>query len=484
MTQNRPNVILITADHLRYDVLGCNGDPVIQTPHIDRLAGRSVSLSNYFVQNPVCQPSRASIMTGRYPRHNGVKWNGCALNENEITMPQVFKEAGYRTACIGKHHVSQRTFKESFDHMVANHIRRGWTERPDGDYTVTNPNEFEQYVRDRGYEYKTGYALPDFRAKLGAVPSDLPDDCHIDAYVGMKTCEWLDGVGTGEPFFLWTGFYGPHHPYVPSGRFAHMYDPADVPAFHRSGADLSKKPVEYRLYCQEHNHKYRGFAQASDETFRKMKAAYYGMVSQLDWQVGEILDALERRGLADNTVIVLTSDHGEFLGDHGIPAKAPFLLDCMLHVPCFVAAPGVAGGRVDDALAESVDLLPTMTRLAGVEAPDCVQGRDLTPLLTGVGGQGVREAAQAEAVDKKCIRTREWKLIHYPSQAHGELYDIANDPRELSNLYASRPDLVEEMTQRLYRLLDGTEDFMHPKYQRFEGVDPATGKKVTHYHTW
>ncbi len=479
----KPNVILITADHLRYDTLGRHGDPVIQTPHIDALACRGVALSNFFVQSPVCQPSRASIMTGRYPRHTGVKWNGCALNENEVTLPQVFEQAGYRTACIGKHHVHQRKFKDAFDHMAANHIRRNWSERADGDYTVHDPNEFEQYVRDRGYEYRTGYALPSFRAKLGAAPSDLPDDCHIDAYVGMKACDWIAEQGGAEPFFLWCGFYGPHHPYVPSGRFAHMYAPGDVPAFHRAHDDIEKKPVEYKLYCQERNHKYRGFTKASDETFRKMKAAYYGMVSQIDWKVGEIMAALERRGLLGNTVVVFTSDHGEFLGDHGIPAKAPFLLDCMLHVPCFIAAPGLPAGNSADALAESVDLLPTLASLAGIAAPECVQGFDLTRLLMGDAAQ-VRDAAQAEAVDKKCIRTHEWKLVHYPGKPYGELYHIPSDPRELSNEYATRPEVVEALTLRLYRLLDATEDFKHPTYQRFTGIDPATGAEVTHYHTW
>ena len=480
----RSNVLLITTDHLRYDTLGCTGDPVIQTPNIDRLAARSVSFSRFFVQNPVCQPSRASIMTGRYPRHTGVKWNGCALNENEITMPELFKAAGYQTACIGKHHVSQRKFREAFDHLAANSIRRNWEERPDGDYTVTNPNELEQYVRDRGYEYKTGYALPDFRARLGAVPSDLPEDCHIDAYVGMKSCEYLDQLDTSTPFFAWAGFYGPHHPYVPSGRFAHMYDPDAVPPFSRSDDDLAKKPAEYRLYCQEHNHKYRGFTKASEQTFREMKAAYYGMVSQIDWQIGEILDALERRGPVENTIVVLTSDHGEFLGDHGIPAKAPFLLDCMLHVPCLISGPGVAGGRICDALTESVDLLPTLGQMAGVAPPDCVQGVDLGPALAGEENGPSREAVYAEAVDKKCIRTGRWKLIHYPGKSHGELYDIQADPGELDNLYAQQPDVVERMTLSLYRLLDDTEDFRHPTYQRFSGIDPETGEATTHYHTW
>ena len=263
----RPNILFITTDHLRYDTLGYTGDPLVQTPAIDALAEKSTRFSKCFVQNPVCSPSRASFMTGRYPKNHGVKWNGSKLGEHEITMVEAFKQQGYTTASVGKHGIGQQRFRQMLDHMDAAGIRRGWKERADGDYTVTDPNPFEQYVRYRGYEYQTGYALPNFRKNLGAVPSDLPEDCHIDAYVGMKSIEYLEGLDTGDPFFLWVGFYGPHHPYVPSGRFARMYDPHAVPPFRRAEDDIAKKPPEYALYFKAEHHKYRGFDRASDETF-------------------------------------------------------------------------------------------------------------------------------------------------------------------------------------------------------------------------
>ncbi|MBC8232532.1 sulfatase-like hydrolase/transferase [bacterium] len=483
---NRPNILFITADHLRYDTLGHTGDTVIQTPAIDRLASEAVRFTQYFVQNPVCQPSRATMMTGRYPRHHGVRWNGNSLDENEMTLVELFKHQGYSTACIGKHHLSQQRFRQSIDYMEANNIRNMAPENP-----------FVQYVKSRGYEYKTGFALPNFRQNLGAVPQpDLPEDCHLDSYVGKKGCDYLKRLDSRNPFFLWLGFYGPHHPYIPSGRFASMYGADNVPPFQRDKDDLKKKPIEYQLYFQTENHKYRGFPHASQETFRQMKAAYYGMVSQLDWQLGLILDTLREQSLEDNTIVVFTSDHGEFLGDHGIPAKAPFLLDCMLHVPCLIRVPINAivhrslpqrkRGIVSDALVESVDLFPTLTRLAGLAAPEWIQGRDLTPLLTKEGEENYqnREAIYAEAVDKRCLRMREWKLIHYPGKSYGELYHLTDDPNELNNLYAELPDMREKMTLNLYRHLDATEDFKHPRYMRFTGKDPETGDEITHYHTW
>ncbi|MBN1675297.1 MAG: sulfatase-like hydrolase/transferase [Kiritimatiellae bacterium] len=482
----KPNILFVTADHLRYDTLGCNGDPVIQTPAIDRLAAEGVCFDNGFVQNPVCQPSRATLMTGRYPRHHGVRWNGNRLDENEMTLPEFLRNAGYATACVGKHHIGQKRFLDAFDHMAAGNCRRNWAERADGDYTVDRPNPFEQYVRERGHEYKTGYALPGFRANLGAVPSDLPDDCHIDAYVGMKAREYLENLSTDKPFFLWLGFYGPHHPYVPSGRFARMYEPDSVPSFRRAEGDIGKKPPEYGSYFHARDHKFRGFDRASEATFRRMKAAYYGMVSQLDWQLGLTLDLLHRKGLAPNTIVVLTSDHGDFLGDHGIAAKGPFLLDCMLHVPLIVRAPGCAPGTRSDALVESVDVFPTLAALAGEEPPEWVQGRRLCgpPAAQARDNQPARDAVYAEAVDKKCIRTRDWKYIHYPAKPYGELYDLREDPYELNNLHAERPDKAAEMRAAFYALLDATEDFRHPSYKRFSGTDPASGRPLTHYHTW
>ncbi len=478
-----PNVLLVTADHLRYDILGCHGDPAIQTPTLDALAGRATDFANYFVQNPVCQPSRASLLTGRYPRHHGVRHNGSRLDENEMTLVEFFHRAGYATAVVGKHHVSQARFLAAIDHGAAHNCRRNWNEREDGRYVVEQRNEFEEYVHQRGYEYRTGYALPGFREQLGAVPSDLPDDCHIDAYVGMKASEYLAQADTERPFFLWLGFYGPHHPYVPSGRFGTMYQPEQMPPFQRSADDLARKPVEYRLYQQCQVHKYRGFAEAPESVFQAMKAAYYGMVSQLDWALGKVLDTLAERGLADNTIVVFTSDHGEFLGDHGFPAKAPFLLDCMLHVPCLIALPdGMAQGI--DALVEEVDLFPTLAELAGLAVPEWVQGHSLAATVRGNTVPAARTSIYAEMVDKKCIRTNRWKYIHYPGKDRGELYDLAADPHELHNLYADQPERVAELRAQFYAKLDETEDFAHPRYERFAGRDPATGEEVHHYLTW
>jgi arylsulfatase len=472
-----PNILFITTDHLRYDTLGFTGDPVIRTPVIDSLAARSMSFTQCFVQSPVCHPSRATLMTGRYPCHHGVRWNFSDLNENELTLVEHLKTNGYTTACIGKYHLDQKRFEKHLDYREAGSIRN-----------MDADNPFVRYVEAKGYEYRTGFALPEFRERLGAVPQpDQPEDCHLDAYVAMRARQYLKQADPGSPFFLWLGFYGPHHPYVPSGRFATMYSPEAVPGFHTSEDDLKQKPVEYALYLQAENHKFYPFADASETTRRDMKAAYYGTVSQIDWSLGLVLDALREAGLEQRTLIVFTSDHGEFLGDHGIPFKAPFLLDCMLHVPCLIHVPGrPSQASRSDELTESVDLFPTLCDLCGCDTPKCVQGRSLAPLLDAEarGTFQPREAVYAEAVDKRCLRTREWKLIHYAAKDYGELYHLSEDPHELTNLYHERPQVRDAMTAQYYRHLDAIEDFRHPTYARYTGEDPQTGEEVTHYLTW
>lgn len=481
------NVLFITADQLRYDALGYTGNAAARTPAIDRLASESARFERMYAQSPVCQPSRATIMTGRYPRHHGVKWNGSALNENELTLLTHFKRSGYATAMIGKHHIRQQRFAQSIDAQAADQIRRVWSkERPNGDYSIAgHENEFEAYVRLRGYDYKTGFALPGLRANLGAVPSDLPEDCHIDAYVGRKAAEYVRSRGEERPFFLWLGFYGPHHPYVPSGPFARMFDSVRLPPARKSPRDFEKKPAEYRMYCESEKHKFKGFLQAQEETFDKMRAAYYGMVSQLDRQLGLVLEALKDTGQYENTVIAFLSDHGDFLGDHGIPGKAPFLLDCMLHVPCLLRSPDSNRGGSVRELAESVDIFPTVCALAGVESPRHVQGFDLSGRVLDPGARLAAPRAEiyAEAVDKKCIRTERWKYIHYPGKTYGELYDLTDDPHELNNVYAELPGVVAELRARYYACLDRTEETVHPSYKQIAGKHPSTGEEMNLFMT-
>ena len=461
----KPHVILITCDHLRHDTLGCAGDPVIQTPAIDKLADESIRFSDWHVQNPVCQPSRATLMTGRYPRHHGLKWNFGRLDENEVTLAEHLKQQGYTTAMVGKHHIHQQGFADSLDHLDASGIRNM---KPD--------NPFRKWCAERGWEYLTGEALDGLRERLGAVPSELPEEAHLDAYVGLKAREYLERLDPSSPQFLWVGFYGPHHPYVPSGRFATMYDGVTLPPFATRLDDLRRKPPEYRAYLDYRGHKFAGMKDRDEDTWRDMKAAFYGMTSQIDWQTGLLLEALQAKGMLDDAVLVFTSDHGDFLGDHGFAGKGPFLLDSLLHVPCLIRAPGLAAG-VCGALAESVDLFPTVCSLAGVDIPEWVNGHDLRGRMEGQDHE-VRPATLAEAVDKRSVRTREWKLIHYPGKRYGELYRISEDPDELSNLYVDRPDMVAEMERLLWQRLDATEDFRHPAYARFGDGDQ------THYLTW
>lgn len=460
-----PHIILITCDHLRADTVGYAGDPAIRTPAIDALAAESVRFGQWFVQSPVCQPSRATIMTGRYPRHHGLKWNFGRLDDREVTLAEYLHQHGYQTAVVGKHHISQKRFADSLDHLDAAGIRN-----------MKADNPFRVWCAERGWNYLTAEALEGMQERLGAVPSSLPAEAHLDAWVGLRTRDYLAQVDASRPQFLWVGFYGPHHPYVPSGEFATMYDDVALPPFATAPDDLALKPPEYLAYRDFEGHKFAGMKDRDAATWRAMKAAFYGMTSQIDWQMGLLLEALADRGILDDAVLIFTSDHGDLLGDHGLAGKGPFLLDSLLHVPCLLRAPGLAPADCH-ALTESVDLFPTVCALAGLPVAEWVNGHDLGPVLRGER-ESVRPAILAEAVDKRAVRTTDWKLIHYPGKPYGELYHVAEDPHELHNLYASEPGQVEAMTRLLWSRWDATEDFRHPAYARF-----GSGEQ-THYLTW
>ena len=335
----------------------------------------------------------------------------------------------------------------------------------------------------------------------------MPTELHQTTWCADETIHIIETHRDG-PWLASVNIYDPHPPFNPPLSYRCRYNPQDLPGPSYQQSDLTQQEqlsaVDFASRARppddldmqspvlplspgiggewiaaEAPIDSPPFTEARDAN--TLKAAYYAMIEQIDDQVQRIIDTVEDSGQRNQTLIIFMSDHGELLGDHGIPAKAPFLLDCMLHVPCLVRIPGQDSGD-RNALAESIDLFPTLCGLAGIDTPDCVQGQDLAPVLAG--GEEFRELIFAEAVDKRCIRTKDWKYIHYPTKPYGELYDLREDPHELKNLFSERPEKVREMRDRFYACMDATEDFRNPKYQRFTGTDPKTGGDLTHYLTW
>lgn len=436
----RPNIVLITTDQQRWDTLGCAGNAVVRTPHIDRLAAEGVCFARAYAQSPLCMPSRASLITGRYPRAHGVMTNWVSLPAGEASMQDCLRGAGYTTAAVGKMHyrLLLNTGTEAdalqsppygYDHLVL----------ADGKYGVLSPAEddYRTLLRQQGWfdASRDYWKDPAVYGAFEAVASPLPPELYIDQFIGDAAVGFLRR-GTREPFFLWVSFCSPHHPFDPPRPYDTLYDPADMPSPHRREDELERKPPEYGAHLEQILGIRTGRPRRlTEEVVRRVIAYYYGMITLLDAQVARVLQVLREAALLERTAIVFASDHGEFLGDHGLLLKAEMLCDALVRVPLVVRYPArFAGGAPREEFVELVDLLPTMLDLAGVNVPARVQGRSLVPLCEGQGA-GWRDSAFAEYEHRKMLRTDDWKLVWHSGKPWGELYDLRNDPHELLNLY-------------------------------------------------
>jgi arylsulfatase len=492
----RPNFLLITTDQHRADGLGCYGNPHVHTPHLDRLAQGGVRIERAFVNQPLCMPSRATLLTGRYPRSHGVWCNGVPLREDEVLFSQVLADAGYHTATVGKMH-----FKPfAGDARERNYDSEAvWKARELGDWRgpyfgfqevqiaishcSPHAGHWGLWLKERFPAVIEAYADDARRgtpAPSGAPEtwrSTLPVEAHHSTWVGEVTAEILRReAAAGRPFLVWASFPDPHHPFRPPAACADRYEGQPVPMPLRRPGELDDKPPHFKLYHQgQMFHEGAGFQDPSglsDEQMRDIIRYTYAMITLVDDNVGRILRALEDTGLAENTVVLFLSDHGELLGDHGLMTKGPFLYDGLIRVPMLWRWPGHWDARtVVEGFCGLVDVAPTLYELAGVEAPVGTQGESLVPVLRGDQPR-VRDWALVEFhsgyrphLKLKALVTPEHKLVHYAGEPYGELYDRRLDPGEYVNRYED-PDYRRARRRLERQLLDAlvlTEDRRPPR---------------------
>jgi arylsulfatase len=438
-TGSRPNIILLTTDQQRFDALGINGNAVIRTPHLDRLAGRGVNFSHAFVQNTVCVPSRACIQTGRYTHQHGVRYMETEVAKTpglppwEVTFMERLQQAGYHTGAAGKMHM----FPEKGFHWTRLTGGKGarWTQQtglPIGPAPLGQ--EYAQWLEQRhpgGYEaiYRQR-RRGEYRRNHTAIVNDLPLSEHVEFWIKESALEFIAENRDG-PFFLWCGFTGPHGPFDPPASHARLYRPQDMPISAMCLAEPVDKPKLYQR---------RAFRSDDDVGLVQLiTARYYALVSLIDDMVGEIVAALRAHGLWDNTLLCLVSDHGEMLGDFGRMGKGVFH-ESVLRVPLIVVPPGKAERpRRCDELVEAMDIAPTILDYAGVDVPDTMQARSLRPRIEHGAGRGMQcvlseYASNDRQIHGKCIRTRRHKYVCWANDI-GELYDLQADPTESRNLW-------------------------------------------------
>jgi len=473
----RPNIILVTTDQHRGDCFGFEGRKV-KTPHLDAFAQRATRFSQCTTANPICQPARASILTGHYPLTHGVRDNGIDLpsEAGEAGWAGQLSASGYETAFLGKAHFSTvRTFEPTgrpecernardfyprgwqgpymgFDHvelMLMGHFNLLPKPPPD-----TLHYEAWFFADGRGPEKLERYAerLPPESGFNQVWHSALPPLWHTSTWCGDRAVEYIKGEHE-KPFALWVSIPDPHTPFDAPEPWSRLHDPEDVdlpphrvrnfegrPWWHQ--ASRENEPViaseEYRSIRANWSRP----KQLPDPVLREVIANYYGMISLADHTFGRILNAVREAGIEEETYIVFTSDHGDWLGDHGLLLKGPMLYDGLVRVGFLMTGPGIPGGKVVDEPVSLVDIFPTFLELAGVEPDRPRHGRSLMPVIAG---EEKRSHSYLEwdlgasrcgvELQLRMVRTRDMKLTVDQISGAGEMYDLSADPFETTNLW-------------------------------------------------
>ncbi|WP_308634167.1 sulfatase-like hydrolase/transferase [Paenibacillus silvisoli] len=449
MAQSPPNILLITADQLRYDCVGYSRVYPVQTPHLDKLAAQSTVFHHAYSHIPVCSPARQSMLHGRRAETIGALWNYNAflpvgyLQPDQYSWSAALAGHGYASAFLGK-----------------------WGVNPELDPTAFGYGSYvgvDDYRAFRKSLYPEVSYTNGFFGEKNPIPVE-DAETHWFANRAIEEMERLQAGG--GPWHVALHFEEPHLPCRPAGEFAAMYHPDDIPEWLGFQETFAGKP-----YIQRQQLLSWGIENYAWADWAPVVARYYGIISQLDDAIGRVLSALERIGAADNTLIVFTADHGDMCGSHRMMDKHYILYDDVVRVPLMISWPGQvqAGVERDDFVYNLLDMAPTLFELAGLDANNdaAFHGRSLTPLVTaGESDQPWRDEVVASyngqqfgLYTQRMIRTREWKYIWNLTDTD-ELYRLDDDPGELDNVIGRKEhaDVVAELRKRLFDRLSGDED--------------------------
>ena len=501
MANPPPNILFIMCDQLRADYLSCAGHPSLETPYIDALAARGVLFDRAYCQSPICGPSRMSFYTGRYPFSHGATLNVAPLSVAELTLGDYLRPLGYRVALVGKTHMAADTAglaRVTLDPgsptgRLISECGFEPFERDDGlvPYRASHPDlAYNRWLNQRGYpgdnpwhDYANsaagtdGELLSGWYMRNARYPARVKAEHAETAYMVTRALDFIDHAGD-QPWCLHLSFIKPHWPYIAPAPYHAMYGDNHILPANRSGDERDNPhPVIAAFMRHEESRNFQ-----RDEVRETVIPAYMGLVKQIDDEVGRLLDDLDHRGLTDNTVIVFTSDHGDYLGDHWLGEKELFH-EASARIPLIVCDPAAAAdptrGMTDSRLVEAIDLVPTFVELAGgTPAAHRVEGRSLLPLLHGGGGgagrgsrsdwrqtafseidYGYREARRELGLDPHqarafMVRDSRYKYIHYEG-FRPQLFDLADDPNELTDLGSSpnHQSVCAELHERLFAWL-------------------------------
>jgi arylsulfatase A-like enzyme len=462
--KRKPNFLILMTDAQRCDTLGCYGNRVIQTPHIDALSRSGARFDQWFVPNPICEPARVSLVTGQMPSSHGVRCNGINLQSAAPNAVELLRRAGYQTGGFGKLHFSPwgtssrgESAEGIVDWEAGQALPAGYMGL-DVTRTVLGHSEYScgDYRTWLDTVCPSGFALLQMENALkppsGALctwDSALPVQYHHSPWVADQTIEFLRMRDKDRPFLALCSFPDPHMSYCPPEPYCSMYGPSDVPPPLWREGELDLMPPHFKTYYEGTGYLRQFFESgalnmrpAKDHTelqWRDMNAHYWGMVSLIDQQIGRLLHEVEALSLAEDTVIIFVPDHGALMGDHGMHMHGPYHYDAQIRVPCIWSWLGAfPAGRVCSDLAGTIDIAPTILDIAGITPPFAMQGRSLASYLMG-GTPPARQAMLVEYDDEyfgpfvRTLVTPGWKLTRYAHQTYGELFNVQEDPQEFHN---------------------------------------------------
>lgn len=469
----RPNILLITTDQQHWNTIGAF-NPEIKTPNLDRLVKQGTTFTRAYCPNPTCTPSRGSIITGMYPSQHGGWSLGTKVPENIHTVGEDFIAAGYKTALVGKAHFQPLASTEEYPSLEAYPILqdldfwRTFNDRYDTWYGFQHcelarnhtdeahvGQHYAIWLEEKGCTNWREY----FRKPTGTLETKngerwmIPEKYHYDTWIAERTNALMEEyVKSGDPFFMWASFFDPHPNYTVPEPYYSMYDPDKLTLPTLFEGEHEKNPPHFKL-TQEDNpdfssYKESGFAihgmhkhNSNKKRLRKNLAIYYGMITMLDKYIGKILDKLDELGIADNTIVVFTTDHGNFMGQHGLCAKGPFLYEDMIKLPFIVRYPGkVPANKVSNSLQSLVDLAPTFLSFIGHDIPNTMTGVDQKEVWLGKKDKArthiiCEDHHEPTTIHLKTYVDERYKITVYYNHKYGELFDLKNDPNEVNNLW-------------------------------------------------
>jgi arylsulfatase A-like enzyme len=509
-SRKSPNVVFILTDQQRYDSMGCTGNPFAVTPNLDALAAEGTVFDRCITANAVCCPSRASIISGLYPSAHGLWTNGVALPRNNQlpltentrrheseqfmishvpTMPDTFAEAGYATVAIGKIHLQPTCAHPDIDWAMEG---GRWAADPD-----TMRNWHGPYYGFQHVELTLGHGelgpnaghyaawraenFPEVAAELATgahrknlefpahpmlYKSCLPQEAHNTTFIGDRTCEHIRDLSKADkPFLIWTGFPDPHSPFVPPADLAEEFETQDVLPIECPVEEAADKPL---ALTRKQKKRLDGQGENYPEFIKRAQQYTDALNHLIDINVGKIVATLKELGEWENTILIFTTDHGDWLGDWGMTGKGTACCKSLNHIPMIAHVPGADWpARVETAVS-NVDILPTLCDLAGVAGPANMQGESIGDVIAEGRQNPVMVQHYSPKTDRNNISVYDdrFRFTWYTVTGEKELYDHHADPHELHNL-AGKPEHQEDETRMLQMLMDVQCRTLRPQSGRF-----------------